>query len=244
MNNTHKQPEESGAVLVSVDGTLPSAADLHVRVSHVRVSHVRVSGNPAEWRRKLEALKEPGVVRWFLTVGDCLAHEAGTRKGRRLHDTTETGGRLPDDALEQVIRPEALRILGGESRFSQKNIALAMAYANAIEREKAGARLEDVPFTDCAMLLWSDIPFGVGETPELEERNARIIAACRVAFLQGMSSVSRMPSGILPPWRVAALSETAADVARWSPQNGETWEQAGARYALLFLRNLKREGAE
>lgn len=244
MNNTHKQPEESGAVIVSVDGTLPSAADLHVRVSHVRVSHVRVSGNPAEWRRKLEALKEPGVVRWFLTVGDCLAHEAGTRKGRRLHDTTETGGRLPDDALEQVIRPEALRILGGESRFSQKNIALAMAYANAIEREKAGARLEDVPFTDCAMLLWEDIRFGVGETPELEKRNARIIAACRVAFLQGMSSVSRMPSGILPPWRVAALSETAADVARWSPQDGETWEQAGARYALLFLRNLKREGAE
>ena len=234
MSNTHKQPEASGAVLVSVDGTLPTAADLHVRVS----------GNPAEWRRKLEALKEPGVVRWFLTVGDCLAHEAGTRKGRRLHDTTETGGRLPDDALEQVIRPEALRILGGESRFSQKNIALAMAYANAIEREKAGARLEDVPFTDCAMLLWSDIPFGVGETPELEERNARIIAACRVAFLQGMSSVSRMPSGILPPWRVAALSQTAADVAEWSPQNGETWEQAGARYALLFLRNLKREGAE
>ena len=234
MNNTHKQPEESGAVLVSVDGTLPSAADLHVRVS----------GNPAEWRRKLEALKEPGVVRWFLTVGDCLAHEAGTRKGRRLHDTTETGGRLPDDALEQVIRPEALRILGGESRFSQKNIALAMAYANAIEREKAGARLEDVPFTDCAMLLWSDIPFGVGETPELEERNARIMSDCRVAFLQGMSSVSRMPSGILPPWRVEALSETAADVARWSPRNGETWEQAGARYTLLFLRNLKREGAE
>lgn len=234
MNNTHKQPEESGAVLVSVDGTLPTAADLHVRIP----------GNPEEWRRKLEALKEPGVVRWFLTVGDCLAHEAGTRKGRRLHDTTETGGRLPDDALEQVIRPEALRILGGESRFSQKNIALAMAYANAIEREKAGARLEDVPFTDCAMLLWSDIPFGVGETPELEERNARIIAACRVAFLQGMSSVSRMPSGILPPWRVAALSQTAADVAEWSPQNGETWEQAGARYALLFLRNLKRRGAE
>lgn len=234
MNNTHKQPEESGAVLVSVDGTLPTAADLHVRIP----------GNPEEWRRKLEALKEPGVVRWFLTVGDCLAHEAGTRKGRRLHDTTETGGRLPDDALEQVIRPEALRILGGESRFSQKNIALAMAYANAIEREKAGARLEDVPFTDCAMLLWSDIPFGVGETPELEERNARIIAACRVAFLQGMSSVSRMPSGILPPWRVAALSQTAADVAEWSPQNGETWEKAGARYALLFLRNLKREGAE
>lgn len=230
MNNTHKQPEESGAVLVSVDGTLPTAADLHVRIP----------GNPEEWRRKLEALKEPGVVRWFLTVGDCLAHEAGTRKGRRLHDTTETGGRLPDDALEQVIRPEALRILGGESRFSQKNIALAMAYANAIEREKAGARLEDVPFTDCAMLLWSDIPFGVGETPELEERNARIIAACRVAFLQGMSSVSRMPSGILPPWRVAALSETAADVARWSPQNGETWEQAGARYTLHFLRSLKR----
>lgn len=244
MNNTHKQPEESGAVLVSVDGTLPSAADLHVRVS----------GNPAEWRRKLEALKEPGVVRWFLTVGDCLAHEAGTRKGRRLHDTTETGGRLPDDALEQVIRPEVLRILGGESRFSQKNIALAMAYANAIEREKAGARLEDVPFTDCAMLLWSDIPFGVGETPELEERNARIIAACRVAFLQGMKDAGGDPllppwrvarlSGILPPWRVAALSQTAADVARWSPQNGETWEQAGARYALLFLRNLKREGAE
>lgn len=28
MNNTHKQPEESGAVLVSVDGTLPSAADV------------------------------------------------------------------------------------------------------------------------------------------------------------------------------------------------------------------------
>lgn len=234
MINTHKQPEESGAVLVSVDGTLPTAADLHVRIP----------GNPEEWRRKLEALKEPGVVRWFLTVGDCLAHEAGTRKGRRLHDTTETGGRLPDDALEQVIRPEALRILGGESRFSQKNIALAMAYANAIEREKAGARLEDVPFTDCAMLLWSDIPFGVGETPELEKRNARIIAACRVAFLQGMSSVSRMPSGILPPWRVAALSQTAADVAEWSPQNGETWEQAGARYTLLFLRNLKREGAE
>ena len=232
MNNTHKQPEESGAVLVSVDGTLPTAADLHVRIP----------GNPEEWRRKLEALKEPGVVRWFLTVGDCLAHEAGTRKGRRLHDTTETGGRLPDDALEQVIRPEALRILGGESRFSQKNIALAMAYANAIEREKAGARLEDVPFTDCAMLLWSDIPFGVGETPELEERNARIIAACRVAFLQGMSSVSRMPSGILPPWRVAALSQTAADVARWSPQNGETWEQAGARYTLSVVSS--EEGAE
>ena len=130
MNNTHKQPEASGAVLVSVDGTLPTAADLHVRIP----------GNPEEWRRKLEALKEPGVVRWFFTVGDCLAHEAGTLKGRRLHDTTETGGRLPDDALEQVIRPEALRILGGESRFSQKNIALAMAYANAIEREKAGAR--------------------------------------------------------------------------------------------------------
>ena len=74
MNNTHKQPEESGAVLVSVDGTLPTAADLHVRIP----------GNPEEWRRKLEALKEPGVVRWFLTVGDCLAHEAGTRKGRRL----------------------------------------------------------------------------------------------------------------------------------------------------------------
>ena len=51
-------------------------------------------------------------------------------------------------------------------------------------------------------------------------------------------------SGILPPWRVEALSETAADVARWSPQNGETWEQAGARYALLSLRNMKREGAE
>lgn len=240
MSNTHKQPEESGAVLVSVDGTLPTAADLHVRVS----------GNPEEWRRKLEALKEPGVVRWFLTVGDCLAHEAGTLKGRRLHDTTETGGRLPDDALEQVIRPEALRILGGESRFSQKNIALAMAYANAIEREKAGARLEDVPFTDCAMLLWSDIPFGVGETPELEERNARIIAACRVSFLQGMKDAGGDPllppwrvarlSGILPPWRVAALSETAADVARWSPQNGETWEQAGARYTLLFLRNIGR----
>lgn len=32
MNNTHKQPEESGAVLVSVDGTLPTAADLHVRI--------------------------------------------------------------------------------------------------------------------------------------------------------------------------------------------------------------------
>ena len=232
MSNTHKQPEESGAVLVSVDGTLPTAADLHVRVP----------GNPAEWRRKLEALKEPGVVRWFLTVGDCLAHEAGTRKGRRLHDTTETGGRLPDDALEQVIRPEALRILGGESRFSQKNIALAMAYANAIEREKAGARLEDVPFTDCAMLLWSDIPFGVGETPELEERNARIIAACRVAFLQGMKDAGG--DSLLPPWRVARLSQTAADVARWSPQNGETWEQAGARYALLSLRNMKREGAE
>ena len=232
MNNTHKQPEESGAVLVSVDGTLPTAADLHVRIP----------GNPEEWRRKLEALKEPGVVRWFLTVGDCLAHEAGTRKGRRLHDTTETGGRLPDDALEQVIRPEALRILGGESRFSQKNIALAMAYANAIERERAGAEIESVPFTDCAMLLWSDIPFGVGETPELEERNARIIAACRVAFLQGMSSVSRMPSGILPPWRVAALSQTAADVARWSPQNGETWEQAGARYTLSVVSS--EEGAE
>lgn len=28
MNNTHKQPEESGAVLVSVDGTLPTAADV------------------------------------------------------------------------------------------------------------------------------------------------------------------------------------------------------------------------
>ena len=28
MSNTHKQPEASGAVLVSVDGTLPSAADL------------------------------------------------------------------------------------------------------------------------------------------------------------------------------------------------------------------------
>lgn len=244
MNNTHKQPEESGAVIVSVDGTLPSAADLHVRVSHVRVSHVRVSGNPAEWRRKLEALKEPGVVRWFLTVGDCLAHEAGTRKGRRLHDTTETGGRLPDDALEQVIRPEDLRILGGESRFSQKNIALAMAYANAIEREKAGARLEDVPFTDCAMLLWSDIPFGVGETPELEERNARIIAACRVAFLQGMKDAGG--DSLLPPWRVAALSQTAADVARWSPQNGETWEQAGARYALSSVESAQdsEEGAE
>lgn len=232
MSHTHKQPEASGAVLVSVDGTLPSAADLHACVP----------GNPAEWRRKLEALKEPGVVRWFLTVGDCLAHEAGTRKGRRLHDTTETGGRLPADALEQVIRPEALRILGGESRFSQKNIALAMAYANAIERERAGAEIESVPFTDCAMLLWEDICFGVGETPELEERNARIMSDCRVAFLQGMSSVSRMPSGILPPWRVAALSQTAADVARWSPQNGETWEQAGARYTLSVVSS--EEGAE
>lgn len=182
MSNTHKQPEESGAVLVSVDGTLPTAADLHVRVS----------GNPAEWRRKLEAL----------------------------------------------------RILGGESRFSQKNIALAMAYANAIEREKAGARLEDVPFTDCAMLLWSDIPFGVGETPELEERNARIIAACRVAFLQGMKDAGG--DSLLPPWRVAALSQTAADVARWSPQNGETWEQAGARYTLSSVESAQdsEEGAE
>lgn len=230
MNNTHKQPEESGAVLVSVDGTLPTAADLHVRIP----------GNPEEWRRKLEALKEPGVVRWFLTVGDCLAHEAGTRKGRRLHDTTETGGRLPDDALEQVIRPEPLRILGGESRFSQKNIALAMAYANAIEREKAGARLEDVPFTDCAMLLWSDIPFGVGETPELEKRNARIIAACRVAFLQGMKDAGG--DSLLPPWRVARLSRTAADVARWIPQDGEPWEQAGARYTLSVVSS--EEGAE
>ena len=196
MNNTHKQPEGSGAVLVSVDGTLPTAADLHVRIP----------GNPEEWRRKLEALKEPGVVRWFLTVGDCLAHEAGTRKGRRLHDTTETGGRLPDDALEQVIRPEALRILGG----------------------------------DCAMLLWSDIPFGVGKTPELEERNARIIAACRVAFLQGMKDAGG--DSLLPPWRVARLSRTAADVARWIPQDGETWEQAGARYTLSVVSS--EEGAE
>ena len=38
MNNTHKQPEESGAVIVSVDGTLPTAADLHVRIP----------GNPEE----------------------------------------------------------------------------------------------------------------------------------------------------------------------------------------------------
>lgn len=45
MSHTHKQPEASGAVLVSVDGTLPSAAD----------SHVRVPENPAEWRRREQA---------------------------------------------------------------------------------------------------------------------------------------------------------------------------------------------
>ena len=200
-------------------------------------------GTPSDWRRKLEDLKEPGEVRFFLTVGDCLAFEAGTRKGRRLHDTTETGGRLPEDAIEQAVNPEALRILGGKSLFRQNVLPLAMAYANALERERQGVELEDAPGSgpsDFLMLMYKPVKFSVGVTPEMEERNGRIFVKCRDDFIRGMREKFRAlgvgPSAVLPPWRVARLSQTAADVAEWSPQDGATWEQAGARYALSVPR--------